>query len=154
MPGPAPKQNAVRRNIRPDWVRLPSEGRTAPAPKWPLGKPTAAEAAVWKELWSLPQALMWEKFRWWRTVARYVRILQRAEVLDASRDAMSEARQLEEHLGLTPKAMKALLWVVVDDEVAAKRDDRGAATEGAKRKRQTSAKTQTAGLAARLTAVN
>lgn len=153
MPGPPPKMNAVRRNIRPDWVRLPIEGRKAPAPKWPLGKASPAELAVWREVWALPQALMWEKFRWFRTVARYVRILQRAEALDAGRDAMSEARQLEEHLGLTPKAMKSLMWVVVDDEVAARRDDRGAAGESAAAKRQKSAKAQTAPLAARLAAV-
>lgn len=153
MPGPAPKANAVRRNIRPDWVRLPMEGRKGPAPKWPLGKGSAAELAVWRELWSLPQALMWEKSRWFRTVARYVRILQRAESLDAGRDAMSEARQLEEHLGLTPKAMKSLMWVVVDDEVAAKRDDRTGTGESAASKRQKSAKAQTAPLAARLAAV-
>lgn len=152
MPGPPPKMNAVRRNIRPDWTRLPMEGRKTPAPKWPLGKGSPGELTVWRELWSLPQALMWEKFRSFRTVARYVRILQRAESVDASRDAMSEARQLEEHLGLTPRSMKNLMWIVVDDEVAAKRDDKSA-TETAT-KRQKSAKAQTAPLAARLTAVN
>ena len=34
---------------------------------------------------------------------------------------MSEARQLEDRLGLTPKAMRMLLWEIVTDEVTEKR---------------------------------
>jgi predicted ArsR family transcriptional regulator len=33
----------------------------------------------------------------------------------------AEARQLEDRLGLTPKAMRMLLWEVVADEVADQR---------------------------------
>jgi hypothetical protein len=70
---------------------------------------------------------MWERYGWTRTVARYVRTVIRAEVALPTRDALTEARQLEEHLGLTPKAMKNLLWKVADDELAEARQDHPAA---------------------------
>lgn len=153
MPGPAPKANAVRRNIRPDWVRLPAEGRKTPAPKWPLGKPLPGELEVWREIWALPQALMWEKFRWFRTVGRYVRVCVRSEQATAGRDMMAEARQLEDRLGLTPKSMTALRWAITDDEVGQRRDDGAGAPAGGAPKRQRSAKAQTSKLASRLKAV-
>jgi hypothetical protein len=34
---------------------------------------------------------------------------------------MSEARQLEDRLGLTPKAMRLLLWEIASDELAERR---------------------------------
>jgi hypothetical protein len=42
-----------------------------------------------------------------------------AENLD--KDAMAEARQLEDRLGLTPKSMRMLLWEITVDEVTEKR---------------------------------
>lgn len=121
MPGPPPNPNRRRRNVGPQLLELPSEGRQGAAPKWPLEDQTPAERAIWVDLWGLPQAVMWERLRWTRTVARYVRTLVRAEEPVPTRDALTEARQLEEHLGLTPKAMKSLLWKVADDEVGARR---------------------------------
>jgi phage terminase small subunit len=46
------------------------------------------------------------------------------------KDALSEARQLEDRLGLTPKAMRMLMWQVAPDEVAEKREQ--APTESAR----------------------
>jgi predicted ArsR family transcriptional regulator len=54
-------------------------------------------------------------------VARYARLVIAAERLD--KDTMSEARQLEDRLGLTPKAMRLLLWEIAADEVAVQRQD-------------------------------
>lgn len=121
MPGPPPNPNRRRRNAGPQLLELPSEGRQGKLPTWPLEDPSDAELAIWRDLWGTPQAVMWERYQWTRTVARYVRILLRAELPDAGRDAMSEARQLEAHLGLTPRAMKDLMWKVADDEVSARR---------------------------------
>jgi hypothetical protein len=120
MPGPPPKIDPVRRNARAGLLRLPSEGRAGAPPAWPLSdQPTDDERVIWADLWATPQAVAWERLGWTRVVARYCRVVLAAEILD--RDAMAEARQLEDRLGLTPKAMRLLLWEIVSDEVAAKR---------------------------------
>jgi hypothetical protein len=90
---------------------LPADGRKGRTPRWPLaGKATMAERGLWAELWHTPQAVAWEALGWTRVVARYVRVALAAE--DLCKDAMSEARQLEDRLGLTPKAMRLLLWTI------------------------------------------
>jgi hypothetical protein len=120
MPGPAPKSEPVRRNSRVGTLKLPAEGRKGPTPKWPLdGKPPA----VWAEIWRTPQAVAWERFGWTRVVARYCKVLVRAETA-VDPVTMSEARQLEDRLGLTPKAMRSLLWEIATDDVAAKREEK------------------------------
>lgn len=128
MPNPPkmePQRGARGRGV----VTLPAEGRTGEPPDWPLS--TAAELPEWKlwrELWATPQAVMWERLGWTRVVARYVRCALAAEELN--KDAMSEARQLEDRLGLTPKAMRLLLWTVASDEVAEKRQETSAGARG------------------------
>lgn len=118
MPMP-PKENPARRNARVGPVVLPAEGRTGDIPMWPLTMATSAEMELWHQLWRTPQAVMWERFGWTRVVARYARYVIAAEALN--KDAMGEARQLEDRLGLSPKAMRLLLWTVAADEVAEKR---------------------------------
>lgn len=121
MPGPAPKLTAVRRNSRVGTMKLPAEGRQGPAPKWPL---SGRAPKVWAELWATPQAVAWERLGWTRVVARYCRILLAAErPIPTASAAMSEARQLEDRLGLTPKAMRMLLWEITVDEVAEQRQE-------------------------------
>ena len=79
MPGPAPNPQARRRNARPAFRRLRRTGRDGELPPWPIGRPTKAEAALWAQLWSSPQAVAWEELGWSRTVARYARIAVLAE---------------------------------------------------------------------------
>lgn len=117
----APKFDPVRRNARSGPLRLPAEGRKGPAPVWPLELVTDAEAAAWEELWATPQAVAWERLGWTRTVARYCRVMLEAEAPAAESAARAEARQLEDRLGLTPKALRLLLWEIVSDEVADQR---------------------------------
>lgn len=114
-----PKPDAIRRNARTGPQLLPAGGRTALAPNWPLEPATLAEADLWKALWATPQAVAWERHGWTRVVARYVRVALVAEALN--KDALAEARQLEDRLGLTPKAMQMLMWQIAPDEVAAQR---------------------------------
>src|SRR5215470_19470509 len=122
MPGPAPKINPVRRNARSGPLQLPAEGRQGPTPPWPLGgKPNAAESRGWTELWKTPQAVAWERLGWTRTVARYCRVMVAAESREASPSLLGQVLALEDRLGLTPKAMRLLLWEVVSDEVAEQR---------------------------------
>jgi hypothetical protein len=127
MPMP-PKPEPARRNARVGPQVLPAEGRRGLAPNWPLaGGASSAEAGLWAELWATPQAVAWERLGWTRVVARYCRVALAAEALQ--KDAMAEARQLEDRLGLTPKAMRLLMWTVASDEVAEKRQE---TSEGAR----------------------
>jgi hypothetical protein len=123
MPGPAPKDPSVRRrkNVSVGKTLLPAEGRTGPVPAWPFSQ--AGEPETWCELWTTPQSVAWERAGWIRTVARYALLLSEVEVPDAKATLLGEVRQLEDRLGLNPKAMRTLLWEVVEDEVAEKRDD-------------------------------
>jgi hypothetical protein len=119
----APKHNPVRRNARTGPLRLPAEGRSGPPPRWPIGSrfPSPELRLLWHHLWATPQAVAWERLGWTRVVARYAMVLIRAEAMNAT--ALLEARQLEDRLGLTPKAMRMLLWEVATDEVAERRDE-------------------------------
>jgi hypothetical protein len=80
------------------------------------------EAELWRDLWSTPQAVAWERMGWTREVAQYVRWKVKAELGDL--DASKEARQLADRLGLTPLAMLRLRWEIALDEVAEQRQER------------------------------
>lgn len=121
MPGPPPTQNPVRRNARSGPLKLPAEGRQGDPPPWPLASLSEAEESAWGALWHTPHAVAWERLGWTRTVARYCRVMLEAEEPGANPNVRAEARQMEDKLGLTPKAMRMLLWEVVSDEVTEKR---------------------------------
>lgn len=116
-----PKFNPARANARVGPLKLPAEGRQGAAPAWPLEELSEAESAAWGELWRTPHAVAWERLGWTRTVARYCRLMLAAEARDASATVLAEARQLEDKIGLTPKAMRLLLWEIVADEVTEQR---------------------------------
>ncbi len=84
------------------------------------------EGELWAELWATPQAVAWERLRWTREVAQYVRWKAKAEQGDL--DASKEARQLADRLGLNPQAMLRLRWEIADDEVAERRERKAPAT--------------------------
>lgn len=127
MPGPAGKADPARRNVRVGPLKLPAEGRKGRPPAWPLAtKATLAERNAWSDLWSTPQAVAWERLGWTRTVARYCRIMVLAEEPEQNPVMLAPAAALEDRLGLTPKAMRMLLWEIVADEVADKRAEKDA----------------------------
>ena len=130
----APAHNPVRRNARVGPVVLPAEGRKGEPPAWPLpDRMTINEEVMWRQLWKKPQAVAWEKFDCDRVVARYVKMAIAAEAGD--KYCYTAAGQLEDRLGLTPKAMRMLLWVVAEDEVAEKRaEQQPSATAAVKRR--------------------
>lgn len=134
MPGPPPKAAGdVRRRNAPiaNTVRLPAEGRAGDVPPWPLG---GACPAVWDELWSTPQAVVWDRLGWTRVVARYVKVLGYCEDPESlSVGLLGEARQLEDRLGLTPMSMLRLRWEIVTDEVSEKRETKSKAKSPRKR---------------------
>jgi hypothetical protein len=127
-----PKMDPARRNARVGPLKLPPEGYQGERPRWPLHGPLSqAEQLTWREMWTTPQAAAWATMGpgCVRVVARYVRVLLRAEHPHAVLPTdMAEARQLEDKLGLTPKAMRMLLWEIAPNEV----EEQRAASSGAR----------------------
>lgn len=128
MPGPAPKDPAQRRRRHATGAQktlLPASGRTGAAPRWPLA---AAKPSLWSSLWRSPQAVAWQRDGLVRVVARYALLLVDAEEPGAPITLLGEVRQLEDRLGLNPKAMRSLLWEISTDELAEKRAEQPAAS--------------------------
>jgi len=131
MPNPPkmePQRGARGRGI----TNLPAEGRKGGPPEWPLDEQTPAEARLWRELWTTPQSVAWERMGsgTHREVARYARLAIAAEDFDAKAATHAQATALADRLGLTPKSMRLLLWQVVADEVAEKRQETSAGARG------------------------
>jgi hypothetical protein len=98
---------------------LPAAGRKGKAPAFPLTIPrgsTKAVRALWKELWATPQADAWESLGWTRVIARYTLKAIEAEKPLATASLLSEVRQLEDRLGLTPMSMKRLQWEIAEPQ--------------------------------------
>lgn len=135
MPGPAPSDNARRRNKRAKTL-LPAEGRKGRAPAFPIKG--GRVPAVWAELWKTPQAAEWERLGWTRTIARYALLVAESEKSGAPMSVFAEIRQLEDRLGLTPMSMLRLGWETASDEVSEKRtatETKAAAKGTAERRR-------------------
>lgn len=116
--GPPPDPLAVRRARRAagDWTMLPREGRTAPAPEWPLIEPRDREMELWDLLWSKPQAVAWEAFHLELEVALYVRRFVEAEKPDSPTGVGTLVRQMADSLGLTTPGMRSNRWQVEDPD--------------------------------------
>lgn len=123
MSGSDPKTPGQRRrrNATPGFKLLPHEGRSGPPPEWPLTPhpdPRLAdlEKKKWAELWSLPQAVEWERMRDFGTVALYTRVFVEASLGLADSKLLSEARQLDAKIGVSAKAMRDLHWETDEPE--------------------------------------
>jgi len=111
MPGPSARPG--RRNAG-EWRKLPAAGRQGPPPPWPLSTPDVPTELLWGELWSSPQAVVWDELGWTRVVARYAKLVIEAEAGDAPVALLAEVRQMEDRLGLTPLAMRKNYWSIDD----------------------------------------
>lgn len=121
--GPAPDPNAIRRDRPADqatWVDLPS-ARTGPTPPWPayIGdpKPDTMRARLWAELWTMPQAVMWEAQRRHIEVAQHVETLVAIQVgppegvkSDPTPALRALALRQQNSLGLSSDALNRLRW--------------------------------------------
>ena len=120
--GPAPDPNALRRDRPSDaagWITLPAEGRTDPAPAWPLAiAPSPAEEAHWTREWARPQAIVWEAQGQEVEVALYVRCLAEAEIPGAAANLRGEVRQRAEHLGLSLPGLARNHWRIAPSTTA------------------------------------
>jgi hypothetical protein len=111
--GPPPDPNALRRDRPSDksgWTTLPAEGRADPAPEWPLLEADGREWELWADLWSKPQALMWERMGQLYEVAMCVRMLARAEQPRSSIELQKVVRQYFDSLGLSTQGMLRNRW--------------------------------------------
>lgn len=95
-------------------VDLPAAGCTLPVPDMPAGRDwTDHEQERWAELWQSPQATQWDD-----TARGTVAVLVAFETVvlagAASAWQAQELRHASEALGLTPKAMLALGWRILD----------------------------------------
>lgn len=124
--GPAADPNALRRSRKDDagWVTLPAEGRTEPAPEWPLTDLTEREAEVWEQFWCKPQALIWERDSQVEYVALFVRQFIEAEDAKASAENRKTVRMMFADLYLTSDAMARARIRIAGDDLAEKRDDK------------------------------
>ena len=84
------------------------------------------EKVLWRQLWRTPQASEWSRLKWDREVAQYARHKAAAEI--GSIDDSREARLRGEALGLTPKGLRSLMWVIDGDELGALRAERAKPT--------------------------
>ncbi len=124
--GFAPKPgsiNSAKGRVAFDWTVLPVEGRKGRAPALPALRVWDDEdRAYWRALWRKPQAVVWEREGHVEFVARLLALRHDFVHGDGAAAALSgEMRQLEDRLGLNPKALMGLRWRIVADEVAAAR---------------------------------
>jgi len=111
--GPAPDPNALRRDRPSDaagWVTLPAEGRTDPAPEFPLPTPSPRELEVWTREWSRPQAVQWEALGLDYEVGLYVRAFVEAELPGAASTVRNFVRMTRDNLGLSVGGLARNRW--------------------------------------------
>ena len=79
--GRPPSQTSLAESIRLESgaIRTLPRTRRGNAPAWPLSKATTRETTVWRALWKLPQAIVWDENFMHRQVAFYVRTSVEAE---------------------------------------------------------------------------
>ncbi|WP_240363748.1 hypothetical protein [Streptomyces sp. SID8376] len=113
--GPPPDPNSLRsaKAVQSGgWTTLPAEGRTGPAPEWPLTEQTDREAALWEDLWAKPQAVAWEEMDQVLEVALFCRTLAEAERPDCRVDVKKMVRSYLDSLGLSVAGMLRNRWKV------------------------------------------
>lgn len=118
---PPNPQTRRRRNAEPQLRKLPAK-RIGPVPKWPLPfAPAEVELSLWRELWRLPVAVIWDQQHCGREVAQYV--IWKVQAEGGAIEPAKEARQLGDRLGLTPMALYRMRYEVATDEVAERKAD-------------------------------
>ncbi len=113
-----PKANGLRRNRsqRVGPQNLPANGRKGRTPAWPLDyPPTDSIKRMWVDYWHSPQAVVWEIVGCQRAVALFCQLEDQINAGSTVATVLTKHGQLQDRLGLTPKAMRAMLWEIADD---------------------------------------
>lgn len=93
-------------------------------------EPDGREWELWADLWTKPQAVMWERLGQWYEVAMCVRMLARAEQPKSSIELQKVVRQYLDSLGLSTQGMLRNRWRIAANEVAEKRATKTAKAAG------------------------
>ena len=113
--GPTADPNALRRQRDgKEWTKLPAVGRLALPPEWPdeVAEPNEQELLMWRRIWTLPQALVWEADHSEDMVAFYVRTYLEAMQPRAGAQARTFVGQMSEKLLLTPGSLMQQRYVI------------------------------------------
>jgi len=112
-PAPKPPGTRVRRNTdQPQWRSLTSDGK-AKAPALPSKTPTWLKPTRdwWQAIWDSPMATAWLPSDV-PVLVRLARIVDLDNRGESTAATLSEARQLEDRFGLSPRARRLLQWDV------------------------------------------
>jgi hypothetical protein len=114
---PKPDSQRARKNPPTfEWQRLPASGNPKPVPPMPFGTWDPLSIIWWERHWGHPCAMMWrEDDPCHERLLMFADILHRERVMHSSA-VLNEIRQMEDRLGLNPKARLQLRWLIVDDE--------------------------------------
>lgn len=113
--GPQANPNALRRQRDgKEWTKLPAVGRLGLAPEWPdeVAEPNDEELLMWRRIWMLPQACVWEADHAEDMVAFYVRTYLEAMQPRAGAQARTFVGQMSEKLLLTPGSLSQQRYVI------------------------------------------
>lgn len=125
----APKPDAERRRRNAPtfaWTILPAAGRSQMPPELPhppawletlAGGWPMRTVLAWTELWSKPQATVWDQSG--STLHGWAELHALGTVTPLPSAARAEMRQIEDRHGLSPRALLALRWRI--EEVPAER---------------------------------
>lgn len=107
------RAQSAQNRPRIGFVELPAAGCNLPVPSMPAGREwSKVERARWRELWRSPQATQWDDSVT-GTVALLVTYEQMLLSGTGSAWTAAEARHAADALGLTPRSLAALGWVIV-----------------------------------------
>ena len=118
--GPPADPNSLRsRKKGLAFKHLPPAGYDGKPPAFPLPDVSRRERAVWRQVWTFPQAAEWaEQPRFWDDVALYVRVKVESEQHEAHASTRQVLFRLRDAIGLSAAGMKELGWLVGEpDEV-------------------------------------
>lgn len=102
---PDPTSLAEALRIESGAIRTLPKSRPGAAPAWPLSKASPRETAVWRQMWKLPQAIVWEEQSSHRQVAMHVRTSVEAEQNGATASLRSLLLRQENALLLSHAAL-------------------------------------------------
>ncbi|RVW03017.1 hypothetical protein [Rhodococcus xishaensis] len=124
--GPQADPNSGRSDLRGlSFTDLPSEGYAGKPPAWPFPKGSTRERAVWRKVWTYPQAAQWIREPWrWETIAMWVRRKVLAEIPEATAADVTALHRLADQIGLTPAGLRENGWQIAADEVTSKRAEK------------------------------
>ena len=110
--GPSADPDAIRRDRNGHRFLTLPVGRTGKPPAWPsyIRQQDETEAAIWADLWILPQATVWESHHMEAEVALYARTLAKAQQRGVAAAWRVLVMRQQDSLGLSLAGLRANRW--------------------------------------------